>query len=89
MANIPTGEFDAGRIAQELYDNDEVRGPLFQAVYDRWPGNEWNVPGTDEWQAAIDMILEGFDERYKEEYGEERWAEIRDALFESVDAGLT
>lgn len=84
MPNMPTGTFDADRIASELYDNDEVRGHYFAAAYERFPG--YNDRQSFD---AADYIMDRFATDFADKYTDDEWDKISEILYENVLAGLT
>lgn len=83
MPSIPTGSFDAEKIALELYDNEEIRGPFFAAAYERFP--DYN---DEQLYDAAEYIQDRFTDECSGPYSEEQWQKICDALFDSIIAGL-
>ena len=84
MPTIPAGAFDAEKIALELYDNDEIRGPFFAAAYERFP--DYN---DEQLYDAAEYIQDRFGEEFSDSYTEEQWEKISEALFDSIVAGLS
>jgi len=87
MPTIPIGEFDAEKIAYAMYDNDEVRTPLFEEAYELYPDC-----GHDQLDEATDYIFDYMTKEYSEllaSLTEQQREDVEMHLYESIQAGLS
>lgn len=93
---IPTGEFNGFAEAEKIRDANmdlwmELCGHAHENILptDRGIDFDLETECPDMLDDAIDHVLDGFEEKFGDQYTTEQWDKIREGLYEHAHASFT